>query len=229
MERPDELAGADVVGANIAGRRRQRFRIAAAHDQEIFVDNSRAGERDGWFSGSRPRSLRRSMRPFSPKVEIGFPVSGIERINRIHYAGQDAFFLAIAPVGQAAGGLPSLHRRDQTSTRACRWRRSGQSLFARRVRVEHTADDDRAGLQSAGFAGVETPGNLQLLYILAIDLSQGRVVVIFRSAAIDRPIVLLGGCVLHVGREEKFAIDQCPMRRSRWRCRRRSFSAMSCS
>src|SRR5258708_4406966 len=43
---PAQFSGAHVVGAHIARRRRQRFGITPSHDDQVFVDNARAGQRD---------------------------------------------------------------------------------------------------------------------------------------------------------------------------------------
>ena len=59
-----KFAGADVVGANVAGRRGQGFGFAPADDEQIFVDTAGLVNYDGCGSaGSRPRFSRRSMRP----------------------------------------------------------------------------------------------------------------------------------------------------------------------
>ena len=46
-KRPAQLAGVHVVGADIAGRRGMRLRVAAAHDDQVLVDDAGRGERDG--------------------------------------------------------------------------------------------------------------------------------------------------------------------------------------
>ena len=47
VELPAQFAGADVVGADVAGRRGQRFGLPSAHYQQVFVNDAGAGEDDG--------------------------------------------------------------------------------------------------------------------------------------------------------------------------------------
>ena len=56
--------------------------------------------------------------------------------------------------------------------------------------VENSVYDYGTSLQAAFFLGIETPRHRQVLDIAWIDLREGRVVVIFRCAAIDGPIVV---------------------------------------
>lgn len=86
------------------------------------------------------------------------------------------------------------------------------------VRVKHAADDDRAGLQTARFASVVSPDDLKLLYIVTIDLSERRVVVVLRRASVDRPVARrgLGGCETGVrcGQRKSNVRDESLQRRS---------------
>jgi len=59
--------------------------------------------------------------------------------------------------------------------------------------VEDAANNNRAGLQAAFFAGIKAPCNLKLVHIAAIDLHQAGVVVVFRCAAVDRPVAIVLG------------------------------------
>ena len=57
--------------------------------------------------------------------------------------------------------------------------------------VEDAANNNRAGLQAALFAGIKAPCNLKLVHIAAIDLHEAGVVVVFRSAAVDGPVAIV--------------------------------------
>src|SRR5713101_1687967 len=51
MKRPAKFAGADVEGANIARRSGKCFWIASTDDDQVFEDDSGAGENDGVGAG----------------------------------------------------------------------------------------------------------------------------------------------------------------------------------
>ena len=62
---------------------------------------------------------------------------------------------------------------------------SANTLLVGVVAVEDAVDDDRLGLQTAGFAGVVGPGDLQLLDVLAVDLLEAGVADLLRAAAVE--------------------------------------------
>src|SRR5262249_42424229 len=107
VEGPAELAGANVVGANVAGGRGQSFRVAPANDDEVFVDDTGAGE-------SNPGRRERTAKIFA-QVDAaggaergnGFAGGGVERIEKIHHADEDALVGGswAGPESQAARGL----------------------------------------------------------------------------------------------------------------------------
>ncbi len=68
--------------------------------------------------------------------------------------------------------------------------------------VEDAANNNRAGLQAALFAGIKAPCNLKLVHIAAIDLHEAGIVVVFRCAAVDRPVAI-------VLREDGGGKEQC--------------------
>src|SRR5260370_26302575 len=51
VKRPSQLAGSNVIRANVAGRRGESLRIAAAEDHQILVNDTRAGQIDRLRSG----------------------------------------------------------------------------------------------------------------------------------------------------------------------------------
>ena len=107
VERPAQRAGAHVVGADVAGRRRQPFADAAADDHEILVDDARRWSAGRSASPDRgPRPWRRSIRPLSPNVAIGLPVARIERVEVLIDRGEDATVVAAGPVHQRRGSAP---------------------------------------------------------------------------------------------------------------------------
>ncbi len=111
VERPGKFAGADVVGADIAGGRGQSLRIAATDDEEVFVNNSRAGQRDGLGFGIASQIFAQIDAAVFAEGWDWLSSVGVEGVHRIHHAGEDAFFFSVGPVGQAAGRLPSVDGR----------------------------------------------------------------------------------------------------------------------
>ena len=66
VELPDELAGDDVVGAQVARRREVAFARGRAEDDQILEDLAGGAGLDAadGFAGSRPSPSRRSTTPF---------------------------------------------------------------------------------------------------------------------------------------------------------------------
>jgi hypothetical protein len=67
----------------------------------------------------------------------------------------------------------------------------GEDFLGRRDAVEDGVDDDGAGLQAAGCAGVEGPGDLEIFHVIAIDLGEQGVVGVVEIAAIDGPVLIV--------------------------------------
>src|SRR5579863_7463395 len=83
----------------------------------------------------------------------------IERINEIHHADDNAtvFIVRAGPISQAAVRLRAHDARIELPLE-----RAGRSIqrkdfLRRRNPVEYSIDHDGAGLQAAGFLGVEGP------------------------------------------------------------------------
>src|ERR1700732_5367909 len=56
-ERPEQLTGSNVVGANVAGRRRQSRGVAAAEYYEVLVNDAWAGQIYGLRAGRFPAKI----------------------------------------------------------------------------------------------------------------------------------------------------------------------------
>ena len=74
VEGPAQLAGTDVVGADVAGRRRQALADPAADDQQVLVDDAGMVSRTDCVARIAAEVLRRSMRPSLPNAAMGLPV-----------------------------------------------------------------------------------------------------------------------------------------------------------
>ena len=75
VKRPAQGAGAHVVRADVAGRRRQSLADAAADDHQVLVDDTRARQPDALRLRIAAEMLAKSMRPAVPNVSIGLPVA----------------------------------------------------------------------------------------------------------------------------------------------------------
>ena len=131
VERPAQFAGPDVVGADIARWRGQRFRIAPAHNQQIFEHD--AG------TGHQPRLLFRIAAQVFAQIDSPVPAEGrygmaglcVESVDETLHSGEDARVAALGPVHYcpvrpAAAGPESISRAIS------RWRRRGLSACAAR-------------------------------------------------------------------------------------------------
>jgi len=225
VEGPAELAGANVVGANVAGRCGKRFGVATADDDQIFVDDTGTSE-------GNPRIRERAAETFA-QVDAtllteggeGFASGGVEREEEVHDADEDALVgfgvlagtvlvgTVCACVGRVGAGVRvgvgiGARPESQTAVRL-RTRDSGvespdrfagggiegEDLLRGRDPVEDAFNDDGARLKATGFLGVVGPGYGEVGDVGSIDLRQWRVVHVARRAAVDRPRLVLHGCV----------------------------------
>src|SRR5208283_2270874 len=101
----------------------------------------------------------------------------------------------------AAGSRPRFSRRStlpscpnpgikppQQGTSRCVERKN---FLCGRDSIENAIHDDRTGLQYAFLFRVVAPGNCKQLHVAAINPGERRVVIVFRRAAVCRPVVLL--------------------------------------
>src|SRR5262249_34238534 len=103
MKSPAQLARSNIKGSNIAGRRGKRFRIAAPCNEEIFVDENRARQKNRLrFHGFATEIFTKIDAPSAAKSSDGFARHRIKRIHKIHYANENSRRLSVAPIRQAA-------------------------------------------------------------------------------------------------------------------------------
>src|SRR5207247_5988432 len=74
VEDPADLSGGHVERADVPWRSRQRFRHAAAHNQEIL-------EHDAWRAGADGQFLRRLIEPF-PEIDAAVRAERPDRRSR---------------------------------------------------------------------------------------------------------------------------------------------------
>ena len=193
VKRPAGLARPRVEGANIAGRRGKRFGVAPANDEQIFVDNGRAGERNERSGVVAAEIFAQVDAPVLAEPWNGFAGGCIQRVNKVHHADKDALVSSVGPERKAAVRL----RSGDTGIKFPEQRAGSgierENFLCRRNSVKGSVDDDRAGLQAAGFLRVERPRHFKLHDVGVIDLRQRRIVGVARTAAARRPILFCSG------------------------------------
>lgn len=193
VKRPAEFSGADVEGADAAGRSWKGFRIATADDDQIFEDQTGTGE------GNRVGAGRLASEIFAEidaaggaKISNRFAGGGVERVKKIHYAYEDAGGGSGTPVGQAAIGLRAVDAGIEFPEKFAGGGVQREDFLRRSDAVENAVDDQGIGLETARFGGVKGPRNLELGDVGAIDLCERGEMIAFGSAAIAGPVLRWG-------------------------------------
>src|SRR5262249_42202859 len=137
------------------------------------------------WTGERDKLLRGGLAA-EPFTEIdaaiftergnGLAGSGVERVDEVHDANEDAFIGAVAPIGETAGGLRAGDARIKFPEELSVGGVEGEDFLGGRDAVEQRANHERAGLESAGLAGVVGPGDLKIFDVFAIYLGERGVV-----------------------------------------------------
>ena len=127
-----------------------------------------------------------------PKARNGLSGVGIQGVEEIHHANENAMVITAFPIRQASIRLCALDTRTKFPLQLSGRGIHGKDLLRRRDSIKNAMNHDRTSLQSASLLRVECPRNLQLLYILSINLSKFRVVPALGSAAINGPVAVTG-------------------------------------
>ncbi len=110
VERPAKLSGANIESANTAGRSGKCFWIASAEDDQVFKDDAGAGENDGVGAGRFAIEIFAEVDAAGvAEIGNGFAGGGIERVEKIHYADEDAGGGSGTPIGETAIGLRAFY------------------------------------------------------------------------------------------------------------------------
>ena len=81
------------------------LRIAAADDDEVLVDAARCGQRDGLLFPGLTQAFAKVDAATLAEARYRFACLGIQAIEVVHHAGEDALILAVGPVGDPASRL----------------------------------------------------------------------------------------------------------------------------
>jgi hypothetical protein len=212
VERPAHLAGPDVVGANVAGRGGQRLRLTPSQNQEVFVDDAGTGQRDHQSLGVAAQALAQVDAAMLAKRGNGFPRRRIQGVNKIHDVGKDAPMRSVGPRRKAAIRLASDDAGIEFPKQLSGAGVERDHLLRRRVRVENSIHNQWAGLKPSRFSRIETPRDLKLLDVGAIDLREAGVPHVFRRPAVHGPITRPGQRwfrrVLRLGKERVGKVGQ---------------------
>ena len=187
MKRPAQLAGSNVLGANVAGRRGESLGVAAAEYHQVLVNDAWAGQN---------HRLRVDRFPAQIFTEVGAAAvskegnrlagGGIQGVDEIHYPNENALVFASGPVSETAIRLRSAYSGVEFPQELARRGIQGENFLRWGDSVEYALDDDGAGLKTAFFLGIKTPGHDETLHVGPIDLRKPGVVIVLGRAAVRR-------------------------------------------
>src|SRR5437660_477281 len=86
--------------------------------------------------------------------------------------------------------LPGMRNSVKRPSQLARRGIQRENFLCRSDSIENSSDDERIRLEAAFFQRVKAPCNSQVLDVAPVDLRKRRIVIVLRSAAIRRPILL---------------------------------------
>lgn len=208
VEDPAELAGVDVVGADVAVQGRFGLGRAEADDDHVFIDEAGGGEGGEGLSDVFFVEIFAEV-DLAAVTEGGdeFAGCGIDRVEVAQKTGEENALGSVGPVAETTCGLQaggSGAEGPEIFSGGCverddflRW---GEA-------EENAADDQRIGLEAAGLLGVEAPCDFEFVDVGAVDLMEGGVVIVCALTAVDWPVRARWGVLcLCVGYGEKVSV-----------------------
>src|ERR1019366_4241395 len=188
---PPQLPRMHIERANIAGRRRVRFRISPANNNQVLVHNARCGQRNRLLLIIAPRIIAQPFAQINAaclaKLRNRLARAGIQTVHEIHDPRKDAFIVPVSPISNAAGWLRPADPRIELPLQLSRCCVESDNFLCRRIGVQSPAHNQWIILEPTLFAGIEAPGDLELSYICPVNLFQAGVVVCFGSPVIGGP------------------------------------------
>ncbi len=192
VKRPAQLAGSNIVGANVAGRRRESFGVASTEDHQVLVNDAGAGEIH------RLGSSRRTAEIFTQvdaacisKRRDRFARGGVQSVDEVHDADEDAPVFAVGPVGQTAIRLCAANSGVELPQELACCGIQRENFLRWSDAVEQPVDDNGACLKTAFFLSVKTPGDSETLDVVPIDLRECGIVIVLGCATVCGTILLL--------------------------------------
>src|SRR5229473_244799 len=171
VKRPAQLTGPNVVGANVAGRRGESLGVAASEYYQVLVNDAWAGQ------SHRLRTGRFAAQIFaevdSAAVSKGwnrFARGGIQGVDEVHYANQNALVIAIGPVSEPAIRLRSTYSGVEFPQELAGRGIQREEFLCWSDSIEHALDDDGACLKTAFLLRVKAPRDSEALDVAFIDL-----------------------------------------------------------
>ena len=183
-----------------------RLRVAAANDDEVLVDDSGSGERDGLLFVVAAQLLAQIDAAVFSEARDGLTGFGVKAVEEIHDSGEDACGLTAAPVSDAARGLSCIDAGVELPLERARGGIECDDLLRERVGIEGAIDNERIDFKIALFAGIECPGDLELVNVDPVNLSERGIVVTVRASAVDGPVC---GALSHGRRREQDGDERC--------------------
>ena len=189
MERPAERPAADIVGANVPGRRRQGFGLPSANDQKVPINDSRSGQDDGLPLGIAPQVLAKIDPAILAKTRNRFAGRCVERVDIALDRRKQASFLARGPVDHPSVGAAPRDSGIESPEQLSGGGVQCHHLMSGCHSEEDAVHDDWLGLRIAWPVGcVVRPGHLQFTHVGAVDPLERGVPDVRRASAVCRPV-----------------------------------------
>ena len=169
---PNELARAHIKRADVSRWRRMRFRIPSAHDDQVLVHHARSGQGNRLLQVVAAQPLAQIDAALLAKRGDGLARLPIQTIQKIHDPGEDAFFLAVGPVSNAAGRLRTAHAGVELPLQLAGRGIHGNHFLRGCVGIQRASHNQGIVLQPTLFAGVEGPCGSKAVHVDAVDLGQ---------------------------------------------------------
>ena len=194
---PAQFSRARIVSAYVPRRIWLDFRHAAANNQHVFVDDSRRGHRDPVFYFPS-QVLAQIQMPISTERLDGLSSVGIQRVQILPRRYKNPpVFVAVRPIRHSAIAHFVVEKlkglfvpRIKAPTKFPRSSIQRNHIRSGSGGIQSPAYDDGVTLHF-GIAprvfGVEGPHNLQLLYVVAINLLEAGVAGVVGAAAVNTP------------------------------------------
>src|SRR5882762_10805074 len=158
VKRPAQPTGSNVVGANVAGRRRESLGVAAAEYYEVLVNDARAGQINRLRAGRLAAQVFAEIDSAAVSKRWNrFAGGGIQGVNEVHHAYQNALVFAISPVGEPAIRLRSTNSGVELPQEPACQGIQGENFLRWSDSVEHALDDDGARLKTTFLLRIKAP------------------------------------------------------------------------